>query len=93
MILTRSRCVQRCSCPGETACCRAKSTETDADMFKDSNLRFQGKYTKDLNVGLRKYLQQVRGDVEAEVLPVLLLQLHPLVEEHVGTVCLQGRTT
>lgn len=38
------------------------------------------------------YLQQVRRDVKAEVLPVLLLWLHPLVEEHVGAVGLQKTT-
>lgn len=36
-----------------------------------------------------QYLQQIRRDVKTEVLPVLLLQLHSLIEEHVGTVCLQ----
>lgn len=34
------------------------------------------------------YLKQIRRDVKAEVLPVLLLQLHSLIEQHVGAVCL-----
>ena len=38
----------------------------------------------------RGYLQQVGRHVKVEVLPVLLLQLHPLIEQHVGTVGLEG---
>lgn len=33
-------------------------------------------------------LQQVGGDVKAEVFAVLFLQLHPLVKKHVGAVSL-----
>lgn len=85
-------CVQICSCPGGTACCRAKSTERDAaDVFKylkTEDLSVNIKTLKNLKAAPR-YLEQIRRDVETEVLPVLLLQLHSLIEEHVGTVCLQ----
>lgn len=36
-------------------------------------------------------LQQVGGDVKAEVFAVLFLQLHPLVKKHVGAVSLKKK--
>lgn len=56
------------------------------------NVRFVCKYKLIYIFRLKvdpQYLQQIRRDVKTKILPVLLLQLHSLVEEHVGTVCLQ----
>ena len=58
----------------------------DTDMSEDFSVN-----TKGLKSFKRRsnYLEQIRRDVKVEVLPVLLLQIHSLVEEHVGAVRLR----